>query len=234
MTLLDSLKRDLPLDYQVDGIYIGDKWILSVLKQADGQLVAGVASSPREIHDYHPKKTVTEIIAQITGKNPVGVAIALATINALLPEENLSHHDAADWLSAQSRAKNIAIFGRFPFIDNEIRPFAKNTFVFEREPLEDEFSADDIPTILPQADIIAITGSTIINHTIDNILVYTQSEQQVILLGPSTPLTSRLFAYGIDAMFGVRVADIAVARASVTEGRGFQKMQGLERVSLLK
>jgi uncharacterized protein (DUF4213/DUF364 family) len=196
--------------------------------------LAGVAASPKETEANYTTKSVAEIIAQLSDKNPIAAAVALATINALLPPEKLSKHDAADWLSTQSRGRNLAIFGRFPFIEEEIRPFAKDLFVFEREPQVGEYSAADMGDILPKADIVAITGSAIINHTIDDILQHSYANQKIVILGPSTPLSSRLFVYGVDAMFGVRVADIDAALASVQKGSSFQKMQGLERVSLLK
>jgi len=117
---------------------------------------------------------------------------------------------------------------------DEISPFAKAVFVFEQHPEAGEYSADDVPQLLPQADLIAITSSTVINHSIDSILQHTSKQQTVVLLGPSTPLTSRLFDCGIAALFGVRVADVEQAKASVLAGEIFRKMHGLERVSLLR
>ena len=138
MSLADLLLRDLPLDCEVDGIHTGKQWILSILRKSNGQLIAGVASAPQEASIYPVNDSVTNIVNWLRTSNPLKTAIALATVNALLPQENLSNYDAADWLSVQSRDKNVAIFGRFPFIENEIRPFAKQVFVFEREPEKDD------------------------------------------------------------------------------------------------
>ena len=96
------------------------------------------------------------------------------------------------------------------------------------------YASDDMENILPQADIVAITGSTILNDTIDGILACVESRQTVVVLGPSTPMTRRFFDCGVSALFGVRVADIDAAKNSVSDGVNFQKMQGLERVSLIK
>jgi uncharacterized protein (DUF4213/DUF364 family) len=88
--------------------------------------------------------------------------------------------------------------------------------------------------IVPNADMVAITGSAIINHTIDGIMSHIKPTTLVTFLGPSTPLNKRLFACGIDALFGVWVADVERVIESVTAGEGFQKMQGLARKSLFK
>ncbi len=59
--------------------------------------------------------------------------------------------------------------------------------------------------ILPQADVVAITGTTLINHTIDELLAFCSTQALIGLLGPSTPLSSLLFDYGIDVLCGASV-----------------------------
>lgn len=106
-------------------------------------------------------------------------------------------------------------------------------WVFEQVLQVGEYSADDMASVLPQAEVVAITSSAIVNHTIDNILSHISPESHVVLLGPSTPLTEKLFTCGIHALFGVQVADMQQAAESILEGGGFQKLRGLRRVSLI-
>jgi uncharacterized protein (DUF4213/DUF364 family) len=243
MSILDVLLTDLPMDWRVTDVYVGANWLLSLAEDNNGAERAGVAAAPVSfpenalypIGHYTPNTDAAEVVQLLRSDDPTAAAVGLATLNALQqPDEAaLTHHDAADWLSAQSHDKTVAIFGRFPFIMDEIRPFAKAVYVFEQHPEAGEYSADAIPELIPQADLIAITSSTVINHTIDSILQHTSNQQTIILLGPSTPLTSRLFDCGITALFGVRVADVEQAKASVLAGEIFRKMHGLERVSLI-
>ncbi len=72
------------------------------------------------------------------------------------------------------------------------------------------------------------------NHTIDLILPHVRPGSTVVLLGPSTPLSVKLLSSGIHALFGVRVVDVLAAVDSVVAGVGFQKMVGLQRVSLFR
>jgi uncharacterized protein (DUF4213/DUF364 family) len=244
MTVLETLLRDLPLGWCVTDIYVGANWVLSLVNDANETLHAGVASTPPQIAPKsrfqigHHKLVgdARDVGRLLCSKDAVSAAVGLATLNALnQPHESLlSNADAADWLSSQAANRSIAIFGRFPFIEDEIRPHARQVWVFEQTPQADELSIAKMSEILPQADIAAITSSTIINHTLDSILSHTKPEATIVLLGPSTPLCDKLFGCGIDALFGVQVANLQQVIDSVMAGEGFQKIQGLRRVSMFK
>jgi uncharacterized protein len=239
MSVLQTLLRDLPETPHVTDIYVGANWMLALVNDA-----AGVASTPKQISPesrfqigHHAlNEPAHEFARLLFSDDETTAAIGLAVLNALnQPDESrLTKADAADWLSMQCAGKHIAIFGRFPFIEDEIRPFARKVTIFEQTPQNNESSSAEIASLLPEAEIVAITGSTIINHTIDTILPHVQPGSMVVMLGPSTPLNERLFECGIDALFGVRVADVEQVRESVLEGAGFQKIQGLQRMAMFK
>jgi uncharacterized protein (DUF4213/DUF364 family) len=244
MTVLETLLTDLPSGWRVTDVYVGTNWVLSLVVQPNGAQRAGVASTPRQIASnarfqighHQLDEKADDFTRLLASSDALSAAVGLATLNAVNqpPESALTTFDAADWLAEQSADRTIALFGRFPFIEGEIRPFARQVWVFEQEPEAGEFNLSDITTILPQTDVVAITGSSIINHTIDLILPRIRLETLVVVLGPSTPLSEKLFSCGIQAMFGVRVVNLQQVIASVTAGDCFQKMQGLQRVSLLK
>lgn len=244
MSVLETLLSDLPTGWRVTDVYVGLNWVLSLVNHADGRQRAGVASTPRQIAPdsrfqtgHYALNEASNAIAQLLrSEDATAAAVGLATINALNrhDEANLTSFDAADWLAAQSTNRQVAFFGRFPFIEDEIRPQAQDVWIFEQDRAAGEYDMADVATLLPKADVIAITGSTIINHTIDLILPHIRPGSLVVLLGPSTPLTEKLFRSGIDAMFGVLVEDVQQAVESVIAGDGFQKMRGLRRVSLCK
>jgi uncharacterized protein (DUF4213/DUF364 family) len=244
-TILETLLADLPDGWCVTDVYIGVNWVLSQVKHENGLQRAGVAGTPQIIitgsrfqMGHHPLNEDAQAIGQLLLSNDeTSAAVGLATLNAVNQPEysSLVDADAADWLSAQSKGKRIAFFGRFPFIEEEIRPFARQVWVFEQSPDRDELDAAHMSDVLPNADMVAITGSAIINHTIDGIMSHIKPTTLVTtLLGPSTPLNKRLFDCGIDALFGVWVADVERVIESVTAGEGFQKMQGLARKSLFR
>jgi uncharacterized protein (DUF4213/DUF364 family) len=244
MTVVETLLANLPTGCHVTDLYVGVNWILSLVNDTAGTQLAGVASTPKQIAaesrfqigHYALNEDAQASARLLLSDDPTTAAVGLATVNALNrhDETTLHHDDAANWLSAQSANRRIAVFGRFPFIDGEIRPYARNVWVFEQEPQGDELNVSEIARVLPQADIVALTGSTVINHTIDTILPHIKPGSLVVVLGPSTPLSAKLFTCGIDALFGVRVTDVQRVVESVLAGEGFQKMQGLQRVALFK
>lgn len=244
MTVLDRLLSNLPVGWHVTDVYLGANWVLSLIGQPDGTARAGIAAAPHPIAPdarfqvgHHTPGEKAEIVAQwLRSTDLMTAAIGLATVNALIQtdDQQITINDAADWLSAQSVGRSIAIFGRFPFIDEEIRTRARQVWVFEQQPQAGELDSSAIQSVVPQAEIVAITGSSVINHTIDAILAHTRPDSTVVLLGPSTPLSVKLFNCGITALFGVRVVDVPQVVASVTRGGGFQKMNGVQRVALFR
>ena len=242
MRVIDTLLSDVPLGGQVSDVYVGINWVLSVVQYNDGTRGAGVAGAPRAlapqadfpVGHYVLKQDAQTVIRFLLSDDESAASVGLATLNALNQRQGLAlgDVDGADWLSAQCINRRIAFVGRFPFIDAEIRPFARHVWVFEQAPQGDELSAAQMATVLPQADVVAITSSSIINHSIDSIFAHLVPHSTIALLGPSTPLSAALFAKGVDALFGVWVADVEQVIASVSAGDGFQKMRGLQRKSL--
>jgi len=244
MSVLETLLTGVPGGWRVSDVYAGTNWILSLARQSSGILGAGIATSPLQIAvdsqfqiGHYALDEPAEITVQLLhSEDATAAAVGLATLNAInQPDEGaLSRADAADWLSAACENRCIAIFGRFPFVEDEIRPYAQQVWVFEQVPQGDELGAADAAAVLPQADVVAITGSSIINHSIDLILPHTRPGSTIALLGPSTPLSEKLLDCGIDALFGVRVINVQDVINSVAAGDGFQKMRGLERVSMFR
>lgn len=244
MMIVETLLTDLPIVRRVTEVYLGENWVVSLVERDDGTVQAGVAAAPHPIAPdarfqmgrYRLDENAGVVAHWLRSPDLTAAAVGLATVNALhQPDERLLRSDdAADWLSAQSAGRAIAIFGRFPFIDAEVRVRARHVWVFEQEPQADELDSSAMQSVLPQADMVAITGSSIINHTLDGILAHAHPGATVVLLGPSTPLSEKLLECGISALFGVRVVDVQQVIESVTAGAGFQKMKGLRRVALFK
>jgi uncharacterized protein (DUF4213/DUF364 family) len=247
-SILDYTLEGLSPGWQVCRLYLGSNWTISVVQNEAGQCRAGLAATP--LLAEHPNKPTlfqpgdntpppvldaVELAGLVQSMDPLEAAAGLATLNALLsPDPALVKDiDAADWLVEHGCRQKVALVGRFPFID-ELRPVVSQLWVLELAPQPGEYSSDQAPEIIPQADLIAITGSTLVNHTLDGILSLVRPEARVMLLGPSTPLTPILFDFGVDLLSGVEVVDIEMALASVIQGVTFRHMQGVRRVTMQK
>jgi len=84
--------------------------------------------------------------------------------------------------------------------------------------------------VLPQADVVAITGTAITNHTLDGLLRLCTPEAFIILLGDTTLLSSVLFDYGVGALAGTRVTDPDPALKCLSQGANFRQIKGTKRL----
>jgi uncharacterized protein (DUF4213/DUF364 family) len=79
--------------------------------------------------------------------------------------------------------------------------------------------------------VVAITGTTLINHTLESLLDLARGKV-VIVLGPSTPLSPVLFDHGVSYVCGSLVEDPVAALRCVSEGESFRYTEGLRPVVL--
>jgi len=141
----------------------------------------------------------------LRSKDLCKASVGAAVLNALLPlvkyrKLNVFEHI----LNIAHRYKKIGVVGRFPFI-NELRKINSNVLVFELEPKEGELPATLEDELLPDCDMVVITGTSLVNHTLEKLLRL--SRGYTFVIGPTTPLSPLLFDYGADLIAGVRVID---------------------------
>ncbi len=242
--ILAALLQTLPGGWWVDRIYRGVTWTASFVESATGERRIGLAAAAPAIIDSgfltygfnRLDRTEAQNISRYAlSQESIKAAAGLATINALLQPDpaSLSQIDAGDWLVEQGRDRRVALVGRFPFID-ELEPVAHQLWVFEFNPRPGEFSFAQAPEIIPQAEVLAITGSAILNHSLQNYLTLANPAARVIVLGPSTPLSPIMFNFGIHLLCGIEVVDEKALLDSIAGGLSFRKMNGTKRVSLAK
>ena len=183
------------------------------------------------------KMTSLELASLIQSPSFTEVGIGIAAINALLPRDPAQWIDlkAEDYISQHGANKNVAIVGHFPFVD-QLRPQVKNLWVLELEPKEGDFPAEAAPEIIPQADIIAITAMTLVNKTFDGLMSLRKPDAEVVLLGPSTPLSPILHNHGINVISGTIATDPKAVLMAIGQGVSFRQLrqQNLVRLVTMK
>lgn len=134
------------------------------------------------------EKSTSELVQMAYSESILEAAIGMATINSLLnvEEEMCLDLNARDLIVEKGKGKRIAIVGHFPFIPM-LREIAKALWVIEKNPREGDFEEADAQNLIPQADIVAITGTAFTNHTIDQLLELCNPKAYVIILGDTTP-----------------------------------------------
>ena len=104
--------------------------------------------------------------------------------------------------------------------------------MIDLQPAEDEFGPEQAAQILPEADILAMTGNTLITKAAEDYLAMCRPDALKIMMGPSTPMTPVLFEHGLDILAGVRVVDPSLVYRYISQGAAFSQVQGIEKITL--
>ena len=234
--LIEDLLTQLPEGEIVD-IRIGLHWT-AVVVLVEGVRRCGLSSTLESPHEHGGEPRVpkagdlekfssSELSAlAIEREHPILASVGVAAINALLPPfqpEDWFEGNAEHVIAARGVDKHVAIVGHFPFIPR-LRTRVGKLSVLDRHPLNGEYAAEDAPSILPQADIVAITGMAIANHTAEELLELCSPQALVMVLGPSTPLSPVLFGYGVDLLSGSLVTAIDPVLRAISQAANFRQI----------
>ena len=180
-------------------------------------------------------KSPLELAQLAYSQSILEAAIGMATINSLIEIDGDSciELNAAELIVQKGKGKRIAIVGHFPFIP-KVREKVKELWVIEKNPREGDFGESEADNLIPQADVVAITGTAITNHTMDHLLELCHSRAYVIVLGDTSPLSQILFDHGVDAISGTRVVHPTLALRCVSEGANFRQIRGVKRLTIMR
>ncbi|MCU0594201.1 MAG: DUF364 domain-containing protein [Desulfobacterota bacterium] len=162
-------------------------------------------------------------------------AIGMATINSLLEVdiEACTEINAAEVILEKAEGKKVAIVGHFPFLPR-VREKAKALWVIENNPREGDFNETEADRFIPQADVVALTGTSLTNHTLPHLLELCNPKAFIIMLGDTVPLSPVLFDYGVHALSGTRVIDADLALRCVSQGANFRQIKGTKKLTMTK
>jgi len=161
--------------------------------------------------------------------------IGIATLNALAelcwerrpnPAVELLHGIDAFEANAFRPDDLTVVVGAFvPFL-KELKRRKQPFLVLEKDP--DTLKAEELPfyrpaetarEIVPQADVLLVTGTTLINDTLEDLLSWARPEARVTVVGPTVGLLADAFlARGADILGGVRITDADAFLELLAEG----------------
>lgn len=162
-------------------------------------------------------------------------AMGMAAINSLLEVDpaDCVECNAAEILMNKGSGKTVGVVGHFPFIP-KLKTTTRRLYVIEKNPQPGDHGAHEAEDILPQADVVAITGTALTNHSIEGLLKLCRPNTYVIMLGDTVPMTPVLFDYGVDVISGTRVTDPETALRCISQGANFRQIKGTLRLSMMK
>lgn len=240
MTILDHLISTLDVDTPVRDIRLG-VFHTAVLTRRCGL----AASLPRDALRQTPPMvrepgqlldwTAEALVGLARSEHLLEAAMGMATLNSLLEVDETACQElnASELILEKGRDRNVVVVGHFPFLP-KVRDIARNLWVLEKNPREGDHPAEQAGEWIPQADVVAITGTTLTNHTLESLLPLCRPDAFVILLGDTAPLSPILFDYGITAISGTVADQPDVVLRHISQGATYRQIRGIRRLTLLK
>jgi uncharacterized protein (DUF4213/DUF364 family) len=204
----------------------------------------GLASTPHDPGSHHEQTPVKEaglllqkdaqaLARMANSLSPMESAIGMATINSLIEvdEQRCVELNAGDLLAKKGEGKRVAIVGHFPFV-SRLRKMGKELWVVERNPQEGDVAEAEAENLIPQAEVVGITGTAFTNHTIERLLGLCNPNAYVVILGGTVPLSPLLFDHGINAISGTKVVNPPLALRCVSQGATFRQIKGIRLLTM--
>lgn len=233
--VVDALLSSLTTDASVRQVAVGAFWT-AVLLDTDPPR-CGLASTMRPaVHPGGPPVVRPGSLHEFSGCELAGwlrsssmleASIGMAACNALVQVDMAmcTEVNAETIIRDRGAGRRVAIVGHFPFVER-IRQVAAHCDVIELNPWPGDLPAGKAAEVLPTADVVALTGTSIANHTFDALVGLCVPDAYVVVLGGSAPLTPVLFGHGVDAVAGTLVVDWEGAIRSVGQGATFPQIEG--------
>jgi uncharacterized protein (DUF4213/DUF364 family) len=243
VSIIDALLKSLQADAPVHKVLVGAFWTAVVLGTDPPR--CGLASTLRaETHDEGPPVRQPGCLCQHSGRDLaewlrstriLEASIGMAAFNALLEVDESACTDlnAEEVIVEHGTGRRVAVVGHFPFVDR-VRQLAETCWVLELHPRPGDLAAGLAAEVLPQADVVALTGTSLLNHTFDDLIALCRPEAFVVLLGASAPLSPVLLERGVDAVSGTKVVDVPAALGAVGEGATFRQIPGKRLLTMMR
>jgi uncharacterized protein (DUF4213/DUF364 family) len=162
-------------------------------------------------------------------------AVGIATVNALAdccwqrrPHPDVELRPGVDAFDATEirNGDKVVVIGAFvPFL-KELKRRGQPFLVLEQDPAT--LKADELPffrpaeqaaEILPEADVVLITGTTLVNNTLEDLLALVRPETRVTIVGPTVGMLPDAFlARGADVLGCVKITDADAFLDLLAEG----------------
>jgi len=117
----------------------------------------------------------------------------------------------------QIQGQRVVVIGRYP----GLAPYeqAATLTVIERQPTASDLPDPACEYVLPEADWVFLTATSIANKTFPRLVELSQ-QAQIVLMGPTVPWLPDFADMGIAYLAGVAVTDAVTLRQTIAEGGG--------------
>lgn len=216
------------VDAEVRRVITGDKWVL--VETADG---LGVAARQAPAAGDDPQRwsgrSLRDLAAMAAQSwDPLEIAVGVAALNAHYNRPDVSGVAGNGLDLFASVEGRVVVIGGFPQLARRL-PRAK---VIDLSPQDNEYPEAACDWLLPGAEAVAITASAFANRTLPRLL-RVAAGATVAMIGPGTPLTPRLFGYGIQSLAGFVAIDREAVVRTIAGGGGSRDFHPYGRMVML-
>ena len=215
---------------RITDIQIGKSWVITSLSDGRVGMAAKLYADSDNNVDIQSilssYSSAQELALQIDNQDVFLSTLALSAINAMnnspasvFKNNSYSSKDTLCTAGLELQGKTIGIIGHmkrtYDLIRDNYNP--GNIYMFDMDKSKGDLPPDQEPVLLPTCDVVIITATTLINHTITDIISWTKQSYN-ILYGPSAPLVEYL--PGINRISGFYIKDPVLAKKWNQENKG--------------
>ncbi|MFZ2407299.1 MAG: DUF364 domain-containing protein [Methylobacter sp.] len=225
---------ELLLDYagsdtEVTELNIGLVWTVCKARHIGLAMSPGIPTRTLSWPGTLAGKTLAELAGWITDWEPYKATVAMAAINCslnryelpsgitLLPAPGNANLAVFDHFLPRLQDKKVVVIGRYPGIERYAGQI--NLSIIERQPAASDYPDPACEFLLPDADWVFLTASSITNKTFPRLAELAQ-HATTVLMGPTVPWLPELHEFGIDYLAGVEVIDPVKLYQTAAEGGG--------------
>jgi len=199
-----------------------------------GETAASLHEICLSIKESISGKSLREAVKFASSWNLLEASIGVATLNAassIVFEKEVDKYNFldVDVVDLVEKDDNVVMIGLFKPLIPSILEKTNKLIVLERNPFKME-NVEVLPDfaaeyIVPKADVVIATGSTLVNKTLDRLLELSKNTREFILLGPTASvIPDPLFERGVTAIMGVHIIDVDLMLKVVSEAGGTRRL----------
>jgi len=188
-------------------------------------------------------RPLRELVSWVNEWEPYKATVGMAAINCSLNRYELPAGitllSAADkgnlavfeHFLPRLKDKKVIVIGRYPGI--EIYSIELNLTILERQPQADDLPDPAAEFLIPEADWVFITASSITNKTFPRLAELAKNTTSV-LMGPTLPWIPHWHEFGINYLAGVEVVDPDKLYQTASEGGGVRIFENGARYRIVE
>lgn len=209
MKLYDALIDGIDEAFEASEAFSGRIWSIVTTENSLGMAMTFTDSTiPPTLTPPYTGMKLKKLAAISKSWNFIEASIGMAAINAYYNRAQFAekldayqNNDCFCTYNMELKDKNIAVVGhlRMPF--DSLEP-AKSVYIIEKSPQKGDYPDSACEYILPECDVVLITGSAFVNKTMERLLELSKNAITV-LAGPTVPMAPVLLELGIDRACGL-------------------------------